>query len=350
MSRIPKEFKVVVPDEKTAQYPAMERDGSRLLLVDRKKGAVEDIGRFHDIVEYISGDLIVVNDTRVIPANVAGRKPGGGRVDLLFLAVTEEEIDGEGIVRALISPGRRLRPDLELHLPGDAEFRLLRKNSEGEWSGVWSGIAGESYLEWLQRVGRPPLPPYIRRQTESLDEERYQTVYARDPHSLAAPTAGFHFTPELMEELRVRGSEIVSLSLDVGLGTFIPIRTDDLAQHRMHEERYSIPQTTAEAINSARSLRRRTTVVGTTVVRALEDAAAKSYPLKSVEDSADIFIYPPYKFMVVDRLLTNFHRPDSTLLQLMAALIGWDLLNLAYQTALDEDYRFYSYGDAMLII
>ncbi len=350
MSRIPKEFKVIVPEEKTAQYPAMERDSSRLLLVDRKKGTVEDAGRFHNIIEYISGDLIVVNDTRVIPANVAGRKPGGGKVDLLFLAVSEEEINGEGIVRALISPGRRLRSGLELHLSGDAEFRLLEKNREGEWRGVWRGNSGESYLEWLERVGRPPLPPYIRRQTESLDEERYQTVYARDPHSLAAPTAGFHFTPELIEELRVRGSEIVSLSLDVGLGTFIPIRTDDLTLHRMHEERYSISHTTSEAINSARSSGRRTTVVGTTVVRALEDAAAKSYPLKSVEGVADIFIYPPYKFMVIDRLLTNFHRPDSTLLQLTAALIGWDLLNLAYQTALDEDFRFYSYGDAMLII
>ncbi len=350
MSRIPEEFKVIVPEEKTAQYPAKERDGSRLLLVDRKKGTVEDTGRFHNIIEYISGDLIVVNDTRVIPVNVAGRKPGGGRIDLLFLTVSKEEINGEAVVRALINPGRRLRPGLELHLSGDVKFRLLEKNREGEWRGVWSGIAGESYLTWLQRVGRAPLPPYIRRQTESLDEERYQTVYACDPHSLAAPTAGFHFTQKLIKELRVRGSDIVSLSLDVGLGTFIPIRTDDLARHRMHEERYSIPQTTAEAINSARSSGLRTTVVGTTVVRALEDAAAKSYPLKSVEDIADIFIYPPYKFMVVERLLTNFHRPDSTLLQLTAALIGWDLLNLAYQTALDEGFRFYSYGDAMLII
>ena len=347
---MPKEFKVIVPEEKNAQYPAMKRDGSRLLLIDRKKGTVEDVGRFHNIIEYISGDLIVVNDTRVIPASVTGRRPGGGRIDLLFLVVNEEEIDREGVVRALINPGRRLRPDLELHLPGDVKFRLLEKNRDGEWRGVWSGIAGESYLEWLQRVGRPPLPPYIRRKSELLDEERYQTVYARDPHSLAAPTAGFHFTPELIEELRVRGSEIVSLSLDVGLGTFIPIRTDDLARHRMHEERYSIPQTTAGAINSARSSGRRTTVVGTTVVRALEDAAAKSYPLKSVEGVADIFIYPPYKFRIVDRLLTNFHRPDSTLLQLTAALIGWDLLNLAYQTALNDDFRFYSYGDAMLVI
>ena len=350
MSRIPKEFKVIVPEQKTAQYPAKERDGSRLLLVDRKKGTVEDAGRFSNIIEYVSGDLIVVNDTRVIPANVAGRKPGGGRVDLLFLDVREGEIDRDNVVRALINPGRRLRPGLELHLSGDAVFHLLEKNREGEWRGVWRGIAGESYLNWLQRVGRPPLPPYIRRQTEVLDEERYQTVYARDPHSLAAPTAGFHFTTELMEELRVRGSEIVSLLLDVGLGTFIPIRTDDLTRHRMHEERYSIPKASAEAINAAQNSGRNITVIGTTVVRALEDAAVKSYPLDSVEGVADIFIYPPYKFKVVERLLTNFHRPDSTLLQLIAALIGWDLLNLAYQTALDEDFRFYSYGDAMLIV
>jgi len=342
---------VIVPEYRTAQYPADKRDSSRLLLVDRGNGLVEDIGTFRSLVEQVDGDLIVVNETRVLPANVTGHRPGGGEVSLLFLTTDGSSIDSGGEVSVLIKPGRRLRPELRISLPAGAALRLLGKDSEGRWRGIWSsGDGDESFLPWLERHGAPPLPPYIKRKPEALDVQRYQTTYARRAGSVAAPTAGLHFTRRLFNELEARRCDIVKLTLDVGLGTFIPIRTDELARHRMHEERYHIPAQTAESINHARLSGRRVTVVGTTVVRALEDAANEKLPLTGGERVADLFIHPPYNFKVVDRLLTNFHRPDSTLLQLVAAFIGWDLLNLAYQTALDEGYRFYSYGDAMLII
>ncbi|MDP8237574.1 MAG: tRNA preQ1(34) S-adenosylmethionine ribosyltransferase-isomerase QueA [Candidatus Hatepunaea meridiana] len=351
MSRAPKEFKVNIPEDRTAQYPAEMRDDSRLLIVDRGRKTVNDAGRFRNIVEYIGGDLILINETRVLPVSVDGRRSSGGKINILFLSSDIQTIGLEGEIEALVNPGRRLRSGVCLHLPDDARLLLKDKTTDGKWRGTW--LCGESkrpFAEWLYHVGQPPLPPYIRRPVETTDVERYQTVYARQPGSLAAPTAGFHFTRELIDKLITSGCDIVSITLDVGLGTFIPIRSEDLSAHRMHEERYYIPNQTIEQIDSAKQSSRNITVVGTTVVRALEDAAADGLPIRSGEYTADIFIYPPYQFKVVDRLLTNFHRPDSTLLQLTAALIGWDLLNLAYQTALEGGFRFYSYGDAMLIV
>lgn len=351
MNRIPREFKVSLPEERTAQYPAEARDESRLLVVDHSSGSVKNAGSFRSITEYITSDLLVINDTRVLRARVDGRRPGGGRLDLLFLTVEDEKVGLEGEVEALIKPGRRLRAGLEVSLPEDAIFRLEEKNDDGRWRGTWTtGPGCVTFHSWLERVGHPPLPPYIRRPDEEIDCERYQTVYAGDARSVAAPTAGFHFTRELMWELEAGGCDIVKLSLDIGLGTFLPIRSRKLEDHRMHEERYYISPQTASMIASSIQSGRNITVVGTTVVRALEDAACKGMPLKTGDGIANIFIYPPFRFQVVDRLLTNFHRPDSTLLQLVAALIGWDLVNLAYMTALKEGFRFFSYGDAMLII
>ncbi len=351
MSRIPEEFRVVVPEDRTAQYPAKERDESKLLLVDRAEGHVRSAGTFRSLVDYVGGDLIVVNETRVLPVRMDGLRPGGGRVELLFLTTDSPRIGLKGEVYALISPGRRLRPGLIISLADGAELQLLQKDSEGRWRGIWShGQDDAPFMSWLERYGKMPLPPYIHRQPEAIDRQRYQTTYARAAGSLAAPTAGLHFTPELFDDLKANNCDIARLMLDVGLGTFLPIRTDDLTSHRMHEERYSIPTSTIEAINSAKQIGRNVTVVGTTVVRALEHSANDGLPITSGERIADLFIYPPYNFKVIDRLLTNFHRPDSTLLQLVAAFIGWDLVNLAYQTALDEGFHFYSYGDAMLII
>ncbi|MDP8229460.1 MAG: tRNA preQ1(34) S-adenosylmethionine ribosyltransferase-isomerase QueA [Candidatus Electryoneaceae bacterium] len=350
MNRIPTEFTVTIPNDMTAQYPASERDQSKLLVYDRSSAKVIHVGKFQDVTEFIAGDLIVVNDTKVVPARLGGHRPGGGKVDCLFINETE----------AMITPSRRLRPGMTLTLPEGASFTLSGRHPDGHWLGEWrwddpssvfppeAGIL--SLRAYLEQVGRAPLPPYIRRSPEPTDRQRYQTVYAKHLGSLAAPTAGLHFTKELMKGLEDRHSRIVRLTLDVGLGTFQPIRTDDLLKHRMHTERYHIPSETSDVVNQAKLSGKSITVVGTTVVRALEAASQGGLPMQSGEGYADLFIYPPYRFKVVDRLLTNFHRPDSTLLQLMAALIGWDGVNLTYQTAMDNGFHFYSYGDAMLVI
>ncbi|NQU05905.1 MAG: tRNA preQ1(34) S-adenosylmethionine ribosyltransferase-isomerase QueA [Calditrichaeota bacterium] len=353
MSRIPPEFQVKIPEVKTAQYPADHRSDSKLLIVDRKNSAVFAAGKFSEIIKYIAGDLIVINDTKVVPARVEGRRAGGGRAEVLFLTVAPcKTSHSEVHVETLISPGRRLKPGKIISLPGLAELTLIEKEIDGKWQCLWSCEDDKlTFNSWLNENGTPPLPPYIHRKPEASDHNRYQTVYANDPGSLAAPTAGLHFTTELMSELENNGCEITRLTLDVGLGTFLPIRDENITEHQMHTEAYNIPDISCAAINSTLNSDRRLTVVGTTVVRALEAAAAtKGLPLGSGEGIADIFIYPPYQFKIIDRLLTNFHRPDSTLLQLIASLIGWDMLNLAYQTALNENFRFYSYGDAMLII
>lgn len=358
MSRIPPEFKVIVPPDRTALYPARRRDESRLLVVDRERGGVIHVGRFRDVVDFIAGDLLVLNDTRVVPARVIGRKPSGGEVELLFLVTTSPEFSlpehtatpsSALQIRALIAPSRRLRPGIKVELPHGASYLLECKSLEGGWEGVWEGESGVSFAPWLERAGTTPLPPYIRRPVEHLDRERYQTVYAHHPGSVAAPTAGLHFTDELLRRLEAAGTEIARLTLDVGWGTFEPIRDSNITRHRMHSERYDIPPETQRSVSRAMDSGRRITAVGTTTVRALEDAAAHGLPLPSGEEVAEIFIHPPYCCRVVDALITNFHRPDSTLLQLVAALTGWELLNVAYQRALDEGFRFYSYGDAMLI-
>ena len=253
-------------------------------------------------------------------------------------------------IQALINPGRRLKSGLKIALPDGANYALGEKALDGEWSGVWGSEKEESFSSWLSKAGMSPLPPYIHRKPDKSDLERYQTVYAEQAGSLAAPTAGLHFTNEVLDSLRNRGNRIESVSLDVSLGTFIPIRGDDITGHDMHTETYDIPNKTAELINEAIAGNKPVTAIGTTVVRTLEGAAAKQFPLKPGRDSTNIFIYPPRELRVVKKLLTNFHRSDSTLIQLVAAMIGWDGVNLTYQIALDNGFRFYSYGDAMLIL
>jgi len=350
MSHIPPEFKVVIPDDRIAQYPTEVRGESRLLVVSRNEGKVAHVGQFKDIADFVAGDLLVLNETKVLPARVVGHKPGGGVVELLFLTESAQPLGSGGwTVSALINPVRRLRIGLQIKLPGDATFEIRERSALGGWVGYWEGI-GTDFMAWLNMVGLAPLPPYIRRDAEPADRERYQTVYARHPGSIAAPTAGLHFTDEMLVDLQTRGSDIARIALHVGWGTFEPIRSDDLANHHMHSERYDIPEETALAINQAKTNGRNVTAVGTTSVRALEDAARHGVPLMAANREAYIFIRPPDKLQVVDRLITNFHRTDSTLLQLVAAMIGWDLLNEAYARALDEGFRFYSYGDAMAIV
>ncbi len=353
MSRTPPELKVKIPQSRIAQYPLENRAESKILVYNNSERRIAHIGRFTDIVEFVAGDLLIVNDTQVMPALVRGWKSGGGKANILFFA-NEIGFDDRRTkiqVDALINPGRRLQPGAALTLPENASYRLLNKDGAGRWTGIWKTEgANGGFHEWLNRAGLSPLPPYIRRDPESDDRERYQTVYARSPGSLAAPTAGFHFSKALIDKLKANGCEFAEVTLDVGLGTFMPIRSDDLAGHEMHRETYEIPRDTVEKIEKVKAKGRNITVVGTTVVRTLEDAANKNPPLMPGRDSAELFIYPPYEFKFVNRLLTNFHRPDSTLIQLLAALIGWEGVNITYAAALKEDFRFFSYGDAMLII
>jgi len=347
MNRIPPEFIVHIPEDRTAQFPKQERDSSRILVYDKTAGNVVHVGRFRDIVSYVAGDIIVVNDTKVVPARVFGSRPGGGKVELLFLPASTDDH-----ITVLINPSRRLRLGMTISLPNSARFVLSDRNVDGGWSGTWSCDKTDETIEsYLKLIGQTPLPPYIRREAQESDRTRYQTVYAENAGSVAAPTAGLHFTPKLLKELESQGSKIAKITLDVGLGTFIPIRSDDLSEHDMHSESYHISAEAAEMINVAREVGRNITTVGTTSVRALESSSDDDSQIKPGARPTNLFIHPPdYRFKVVDRLLTNFHRPDSTLLQLIAALIGWDGVNECYRTALESDFRFYSYGDAMLIV
>jgi len=346
MSRIPPEFAVHIPEDRVALYPAVSRENARLIVYSRLKREIVHIGSFSDIIPFLASDVIVLNDTKVLPVRLIGKRAGGGLVELLFITV-----DDAPIKRVLINPSRRLHSGAELSLPGDASLVLLSKVTGEGWLCEWrQGKEGQGFSEYLLEYGLPPLPPYIKRAVEPTDRERYQTVYAVYPGSLAAPTAGFHFTPDLMAQLSSNGSEFVPVTLTVGLGTFQPIRDDDITKHQMHIEQYHIPQQTATAIATAKEVGRAVTAIGTTSVRALEASAAMFGRVQAGAGEAGIFIYPPYEFKVIDKLVTNFHRPDSTLMQLMAALIGWEALNLVYQTALDNDFRFFSYGDSMLVL
>lgn len=353
MHRVPLELEVNIPDDRIAQYPTDNRDRSRLLVYDRSIKKVIYVGIFSDITDFIAGDLVILNDTRVLPVRVKGYKPGGGKVEILFLLGRDsaETTEQKSPVKSLITPSRRLRAGLKIDLNHGAEYELLSKDSEGHWLGKWLDTEeGLNIYDWLNLHGLSPLPPYIKRAPEVSDRLRYQTVYAQQPGSLAAPTAGLHFTPELMRILAEHKCEFARLSLDVGLGTFQPIYDDNLQHHKMHREEYHIPERTVSAIRKANADVRHITSVGTTVVRALESAACDDEMLGMGRGTADLFIYPPYRFKVVERLLTNYHRPDSTLIQLVAAMIGWEGVNLAYGTALKEGFRFYSYGDAMLVL
>jgi S-adenosylmethionine:tRNA ribosyltransferase-isomerase len=329
-----------LPEELIAQEPAPRRSDARLLLVDRAGDRLEhrSIG---DLVELLRpGDLLVVNDARVVHARVHGRRPSGGRVELLLLhAVGGDE--WEAIVRGSPRLGERVS------LP----------DGEGEWSQALGGgrwrvrlRVGSDVPGWLERVGQLPLPPYIHRSAgpTAADEERYQTVFACAPGAVAAPTAGLHFTPRLLDMLTQRGVRRASLTLHVGPGTFLPMRDGELDTYTMEGERFELPHATIDAIDQTRRSGGRVVAVGTTTTRALEAAAAAG-PLCEGPGLADLFITPGFRFRVVDALLTNFHLPRTPLLALVAAFAGWPLVRRAYETAVEARYRFYSYGDAMLL-
>lgn len=338
------DFDYYLPEELIAQVPIEPRDAARLMVLSKESGKLEH-RVFSDLPDLLRpDDLLVLNDTRVIPARLIGvREDTGGKVEVLLLTRR-----GLNEWETLVKPGRRVKVGTKVVF---GEGRLVGEVlAKTEFGGrlIRFSFTGESFEAVLDELGEMPLPPYIHRQLD--DPERYQTVYARESGSAAAPTAGLHFTPQLMERLKQRGIEMCYVTLHVGLGTFRPVNVERVEEHVMHAEFYRLPAETAEAVNRAKQQNRRVIAVGTTSTRALEAAAVRSLPLQPHEGWTDIFIYPGYEFKVIDGLITNFHLPKSTLLMLVSALAGREQILHAYEVAVQERYRFFSLGDAMLII
>jgi S-adenosylmethionine:tRNA ribosyltransferase-isomerase len=333
------DFEYDLPPHLIAQYPATERSASRLLHL-AASGDVSDL-RFADLPTLIApGDVLVLNDTRVIKARLLGRKTTGGQIEVMIERVLDHE-------RALaqVRAGKTPRAGSRLLLEHGVSADVLGRH--GEFFEL-RFLDCDDVFALLERAGSVPLPPYIKHAPDDADGSRYQTVYARSPGAVAAPTAGLHFDHVLMHALREKGAEFATLTLHVGAGTFQPVRVDDIAEHRMHGEWYSIPQETVDAINASRAAKRSVIAVGTTSLRALESAAAGGSLVAGGAETR-LFIFPGYRFRVVDRLITNFHLPRSTLLMLVSAFAGIENIRRAYQHAINERYRFFSYGDAMLI-
>jgi S-adenosylmethionine:tRNA ribosyltransferase-isomerase len=365
------DFDYALPPERIADAPLAERDASRMLVVDRRARSWED-AVFRELPDRVRGDeLVAVNNTRVIPARLFGHRAGAGsqapgrRGRKGFLEATIEVLLvrrlGPDRWEALVRPGRKVRTGERIFFGEGLEAEVLGRGAYGLRELRLAAADGEIERA-IERVGHVPLPPYIHRADRLSDRERYQTIFARTGASAAAPTAGLHFTPKLVERLRARGVELAELNLEVGLGTFQPVRAERVEDHKIHRETYEIPQATAEAVARARRARRPVLAVGTTVVRALEDAAMKFARAAGREAAnetdpvlapgraeADLYIYPGHRFRVVDQLLTNFHLPRSSLLVMVAAFAGREFLLSAYRHAIEAGYRFYSYGDCMWI-
>ena len=336
------DFDYELPQELIAQDPLEQRDSSRLLILDKKTG--ERTHRiFHDIIDYLhEGDCLVINNTKVIPARLIGEREGtGGKVEVLLL-----KRKTDNVWETLVKPGKKARPGMRLSFGGgllhaevqevvDEGNRLIRFEYEG------------IFEEILDQLGQMPLPPYITHQLK--DKNRYQTVYAKYEGSAAAPTAGLHFTEELLQQIQEKGVKIARVTLHVGLGTFRPVKVDDVTQHHMHTEFYHVSREAADIINETKKQGGRVICVGTTSCRTIESAADEQGVVQATEGDTDIFIYPGYQFKVLDCLITNFHLPESTLLMLVSALAGKDNIMAAYKEAVEMKYRFFSFGDAMFI-
>jgi S-adenosylmethionine:tRNA ribosyltransferase-isomerase len=332
------DFEYDLPAELIAQVPTAERAGSRLLHLDGASGRVRDRG-FRELADLLEpGDLLVFNDTRVIPARVEARKASGGRVEVLL-----ERIVGAHRVLVHLRGGGRLRPGATLALPGGVAARFVGRSDD-----LFELELDADPLTFFEREGSMPLPPYITRAAGPSDTERYQTIYAREPGAVAAPTAGLHFDADIFDRCRARGIERATVTLHVGAGTFQPVRVEDPVHHRMHGEIARLPAAACDAIAAARTRGGRVVAVGTTVVRTLESAAATGR-LEPFEGETRLFIRPGFRFRIVDALVTNFHLPGSTLIMLVSAFGGHDAVMAAYRHAVRERYRFFSYGDAMYV-
>jgi len=346
------EFDYELPENLIAQMPADKRQNSRMMVLDKKLQTIEH-KHFYDITDYIeSNSILVLNDTRVMPARLYGTKDTGARIEVFLLEKDNSFQNGE-FWKCLIRPSKKIKPDTLITISDELKIKAVeRLEDDGEWliELLYSG----NLFEILHRVGNIPLPPYIERklnkeELKQFDMERYQTVYAKDEGSVAAPTAGLHFTKEILQKLEDKGVEIAYVTLNVGLGTFRPVKCENILDHKMHSETFEISQETADRINKAKSSGKKLVAVGTTTVRTLETAFQKYGRIQACKDHSELFIYPPYEFKVIDSLITNFHLPKSTLLMLVSALAGKDFIFKAYNEAIQEQYRFFSYGDCMLI-
>lgn len=360
------DFQYDLPPGLIAQRPLDHRDASRLLLVERTSGRLEDV-LFSQLADFLAGDeLIVFNNARVIPARLFGKRVGvhsqapsrktarehlTGSVEIFLTRKLESDV-----WESLVRPGKKMHVGERVQFgAGELEAEILSRGELGIRTVRFTSRNGRPIEENLEALGHVPLPPYIDRPDEATDRQRYQTVYARRPGAVAAPTAGLHFTPEILEKLKAKGCELCEVTLDVGLGTFQPVHTETLEEHKIHSEAYEICAEVAESIRQAKSSRRPILAVGTTVVRTLEDAAARAASagkgnlIAAGRAEAEIFLLPGHNFRIVDKLLTNFHLPKSTLLALVAAFAGRENILQAYRHAVAKDYRFYSYGDCMLI-
>lgn len=335
------DFYFDLPERLIAQTPLEKRDTSRLLHLDKTTGEIEH-SHFYDVKQYLrKGDCLVLNDSRVLPARLIGARPTGGSVELVLLKDL-----GEGCWECLSRPGRKTKPGQEIVFGNGELTATVQSVTEGGNRIVKFQYEGV-FLEVLERLGKMPLPPYIKE--ELKDAERYQTVYSRELGSAAAPTAGLHFTMELLQEIEKMGVNICFVTLHVGLGTFRPVKAENIEEHEMHSEFCMVPADTAKTINETKRRGGRVIAVGTTSCRTLESFANEDGTIEETAAWTNIFIYPGYKFKCVDALITNFHLPESTLIMLVSALAGRENILHAYEVAVKEEYRFFSFGDAMLI-
>ena len=330
-----------LPEELIAQTPLEQRDSSRLLVLDRNTGEMTH-KRFHNIIEYLNpGDCLVLNDSRVLPARLLGHRPTGGAVELLLLRDL-----GEGKWECLAKPGKKCQPGQEV-IFGDGQLKATINAVAEDGNRIVQFHYEGIFLEVLERLGKMPLPPYIKE--ELRDQDRYQTVYSRQVGSAAAPTAGLHFTEELLQQLRDKGIHTAFVTLHVGLGTFRPVKAENVLEHHMHSELCMISEETAQLINHTKESGGRIICVGTTSCRTLESLVQTDGTFTACSRWTDIFIYPGYDFKVMDGLITNFHLPESTLVMLVSAFAGRENVLSAYEQAVKEEYRFFSFGDAMFI-
>lgn len=345
------EFDYDLPAELVAQHPVEKRDHSRLMVLHRHDRRIEH-RLFFEITDYLyDGDVLVLNDARVIPARLLGKKETGGRAEVFLLRHLSNGSEHESVWHCLVSCSKKPRAGTRILFHQSLAAEIVEEMEEG----YAVRFTGEGTVkDELRQAGWMPLPPYIKRdhsaRDDGQDRERYQTVYARAEGAVAAPTAGLHFTDALLNRIREKGVEVLLLTLDVGWGTFQPVRAERIEDHHMHRERYTIPPAVADALNEARRRNKRMVCVGTTAVRSLESAVTGDGTIAAGEGHTDLFIYPGYRFKAVDSLVTNFHLPRSTLIMLVAAFAGRECIFQAYREAMERGYRFYSYGDAMLII
>ncbi len=341
------EFDYHLPEELIAQLPCEKRDCSRLMVLNKDKNVIEH-KKFFNIVDYLTdNDILIINNTKVIPARLIGQKDTGAKIEVFLLKEKQEKI-----WESLIKPAKRVKPGTVIKIAEGFIVKVIEKTENDKWKVelLYSG----NFYENLEKVGNIPLPPYIERkmsdqEIKQLDMNRYQTVYAQTPGSVAAPTAGLHFTDDILEKLKQRGVQVCSVTLNVGLGTFRSVKVDNILEHKMDEEFYEVSEETAKIINNAKEQGKNIVAVGTTSVRTLESVYKKHNKIISTADSSDLFIYPGYKFNVVDKIITNFHLPKSTLLMLVSAFASRNFIFDAYNEAIENKYRFYSYGDCMFI-